>query len=81
MSLRCRSCGKLWEEGDERASHYFSSASLKKGSYSSPKDIAALGEDILTCPVDPIEDLDEALFEGDRVQDLESDLSDDPPEL
>jgi hypothetical protein len=76
--LVCRSCGKVWKEEDRGTGFYFSSASLRKGSYASPFAIASLGEEILTCPADPISHVDEAMREGDRVQDYDLEGEEQP---
>lgn len=65
----CKKCGKVYEDTDKNGSFPFSSATFSKGSYASPMEIFLLDEEILTCPADPIEAIDESMREGDRVQD------------
>lgn len=60
----CRTCGKVWSETSTVTGYHFSSASLPKGSYTSPFNINALGEEILTCGSDPMPEVDEAMYSG-----------------
>lgn len=48
--IYCQTCANQWELTDARGMFYFRSATLALGSYSSPADIVALGEEMDFCP-------------------------------
>lgn len=50
----CQTCGKNWEPTDQTTWYHMSSRTHPLGSYTSPSQIATSGEDILTCPADPL---------------------------
>lgn len=49
-TLYCQTCGTSYLKSDGHTAHYFRSASLAIGSYTSPKAINDLGESITFCP-------------------------------
>lgn len=60
----CGTCGKYWSQNSHASGYHFSSASLPKGSYTTPAAIFNIGEEILTCGSDPIPEIDEAMKTG-----------------
>lgn len=61
----CQTCGRTWDDSDTTTWYYMSSLSHSAGSYTSPSQIAGDGEDILTCPADPLpQDEDMRRFGG-----------------
>lgn len=65
----CQNCGNNWDSLDDTRMYYFQSATKAIGSYTSPKEISTLGQEILFCPQCPDKDLQ-------RVTDV---LNDDKP--
>ena len=55
--IYCQTCACAWDLIDATDQFYFRSASLAIGSYSSPADIVALGEQMTFCPQCDVEEL------------------------